>query len=357
MESSLLQTKCTRCGKLENEIKFQACPICIELKMLPSVYCCQECFRTDWKSHKKKHDEFADIKSERVGGFKSHPAIKMVGTKKYRKDLRKMSEASYSRTLSLISSSMLVMDYNKAETLCQKAIDEFPSYPEPYWQMACILVDQNELNDAMRFTAVCMEKTCRLLLTVEIKTKGSVDGVNLSHAMQRKKFLDVMNKIFYDLKKNVESTNIVEWVVNDKKFMSLWWYYFEIVKDKNCFDGALSLNPESVTSLLQSRRNQTNQKVSSSLSSSPYYDGEWVIAHGLTSSVGKFLNHRVAMVKGDDLNDEGRVAVVFEEGGQIKTLKVENLKRASTVNKKAALLMFLDESEQWNFMMDDFLTS
>ncbi|GFH54754.1 predicted protein [Chaetoceros tenuissimus] len=285
----------------------------------------------------------------------------MVVTKKYRKDLKRMSEdeeMSYSYTLSMISSAMLVMDHNRAETLCKKAIEQFPSYPDPYWEMACILVDQNELNDAMRFIAVCMEKTCRLLLTLEIKTKDSVDDFNLSHSVQRRKFLDVMNEIFYNLQNNVECVNTIEWVVKEKHLMSLWWYYFEIVKDKNFFGEETTklLDAQSVTSLLQSRRNETNQQVSSSLSlSSPYNDGDWVIAHALISPLGKPFNHRVAMVKGDDLNEEGRVAVVFEEGGSIKYLKVENLKLARTVNKNAALLMFLDESEQWKFMMDDFL--
>lgn len=63
------------------------------------------------------------------------------------------------------------------------------------------------------------------------------------------------------------------------------------------------------------------------------------------------------MVKGDDLNKEGRVSVVFKEGGPIKYLKIKNLKHTRTVNAKAALLMFLNESEQWNFMMNDFLTN
>ena len=61
------------------------------------------------------------------------------------------------------------------------------------------------------------------------------------------------------------------------------------------------------------------------------------------------------MVKGEDLNEEGRVAVVFKEGGPIKDLNIENLKHARTVNAKAALLPPpLTELEQWKFMMNDF---
>lgn len=115
-------------------------------------------------------------------------------------------------------------------------------------------------------------------------------------------------------------------------------------------------DPKYVASLIESMllRNQSNLKVDSNISFSPFYDGEWVIARGLTSSVGKNLNHRVAMVKGDNLNEESRVGVVFEEGGPIKYLKVDNLKYDRTVNIKATLLLFLDEPEQWKFIMNDF---
>lgn len=367
METSLLQAKCSGCGKVENGTTFKACPTCLELKMLPSVYCCEECFRVDWKTHKKKHNEFADIKSkyvEHLESCKGDPALEKIvsNPKKYRKDVKRMSqdmqmERSYSQTLSLIASAMIVMDYNKAENLCRKAIEEFPSNPEPYEKMSHILFQQNELNDAMRFRAVSIEKTCRILLTAEKKTNGPVD-LHLSHSWQRGQFLARMHNIFHYLQTNIESFNIVDWVMNDKKFMSLWSYFFQIIKDKSSLPpGNPKLpDPKSVNSLLQSRRNQTNQQISCNISSSPYFNGEWVIAHGLTSSVGKTLNHRVAMVKGDELNEEGRVPVVFEEGCPIRYLKVDNLKHARTVNAKAAILMFLEESEQWRFMMDDFLT-
>ena len=325
--------------------------------------CCEECFRVDWNTHKKKHNEFANERTDILEFRQGVPIVKEVSTKKYRKDLKKITkdgQKSYHNTMSLISSAMMVMDYNRAETLCKKAIEEFPSYPEPYHHMAHILRGQKEWNDAMRFTAVSIEKICRLLLNVEKKMDGSADQF-LSHSWQRKAFLCEMSNMFH-MQKNVESANIVEWVENDKKFLSIWSYYFEIIKDKNSFDrfkidrDVKLLDPETIASLLQARRTKTHQEVDHNSSFSPYFDGEWVIAHGLKSSIGKKLNHGVAMVKGDDLNEEGRVSVVFKQDGPIKHLKVENLKRARTVNAKAALLMFLDESEQWEFMMNDFLT-
>ena len=76
---------------------------------------------------------------------------------------------------------------------------------------------------------------------------------------------------------------------------------------------------------------------------------------GLTSAVGKSLNHTAAMVKSDKLNEEGRVPVVVKKGGPIKYLKVENLKPAVDLNRNYALLVCLPESEQWKFMMKESL--
>ncbi|GFH47389.1 hypothetical protein CTEN210_03864 [Chaetoceros tenuissimus] len=359
MESTLLQTKCSGCSKLENEIKFQACPICIELKMLPSVYCCEECFRADWKTHKKKHDKFSNEKTKYLERYEVKPF------KEYRKDLKKLTKEEeitpYTQTIMSIELAITAMDYDKAETLCRKAISRFPLLPEPYNEMAIILFNLNEFNDGIHFLEASMEKTCQLLLlTVENKSNDSDDELLLSHYFQRRRFVDKMNLICEYLQKAIESTAepkffVAHWIFDRKKFLSLWWYYLELIKDVDSMYGDPKLlDPKYITSLLESMKLR-NQEFDINISLSPFYDGEWVIAHGLTSSVGKTLNHRVAMVKGDDLNDEGRVAIVFKEGGPIKNLKVENLKYARTVNAKAALLMFLDVSEQWKFMMDDFL--
>ncbi|GFH47494.1 hypothetical protein CTEN210_03969 [Chaetoceros tenuissimus] len=347
----VIGTSCKGCGKVQDGTnKFKACPICIELKMLPSMYCCEECFRADWKSHKKKHEEFSNSKTAYLESLQLKPGFERAATKQYRQDLKRASEAeklTYEYARNSISSAMAALDYNKAEILCRKAIIRFPTNPEPYYQMAQILFRQDEVVNAMGFLHLSMEKTCRILLTAQTTKPSSMDEFYLSHYVQRGQFLNTMYMSFHYMRK--------DWIFNVKGVMSLWSYYFEIIKDKNSFDRDVNLlDPETVTSLLESMRNEPTNQISCNRSSSPYFDGEWVIAHGLTSAIGKTLNHRVAMVKGDDLNEEGRVAVVFKEGGPIKYLKVENLKHARTVNAKAALLMHLEEPAQWRFMMNDF---
>ncbi|GFH47498.1 hypothetical protein CTEN210_03973 [Chaetoceros tenuissimus] len=349
METAIMQNLCRGCGKEENETKFKVCPICIELKMLPSVYCCEECFRSDWKTHKKKHEQFSNSKTAYL---ESNPGFERAATKQYRKYRKSASQAkkmTYEYARDSISSAITALDYNKAEILCRKAISRFPSNPEPYYQMARILFSHDENIAAMGLLERSIEKSCRILLTTETTQPCSMDEFLLSHYVQRGQFLDTMYMSFQNIYMKEG------WIFKVKRVLSLWSYYFEIIKDKNSFDRDRDLlDPETVTSILELRRNEPSNQISCNISSSPYFDGEWVIAHGLTSTVGKTLNHRVAMVKGDDLNEEGRVAVVFKEGGPIKYLNIENLKHARTVNAKAGLLTPLKEQEQWKFMMNDF---
>eukprot|EP00747_Dinoflagellata_sp_TGD_P094424 gnl/TRDRNA2_/TRDRNA2_166107_c1_seq1.p1 gnl/TRDRNA2_/TRDRNA2_166107_c1~~gnl/TRDRNA2_/TRDRNA2_166107_c1_seq1.p1 ORF type:complete len:796 (-),score=226.64 gnl/TRDRNA2_/TRDRNA2_166107_c1_seq1:45-2192(-) len=57
--------------------------------------------------------------------------------------------------------------------------------------------------------------------------------------------------------------------------------------------------------------------------------GAWVEVHGLQSSVGQLLNGRVGQVVGQDIN-AGRITV--DLGGEIKSMKPENLKKASAAD-------------------------
>lgn len=110
-----------------------------------------------------------------------------------------------------------------------------------------------------------------------------------------------------------------------------------------------------LTSLLETRQEKSEYDENLTQARSPFFNGEWVIAHGLTSAFGKTLNNTAALVKSDTLNEEGRVAVFFEEGGPIKYLKPTNLKKVVEVHEKYFFLVCLPESDQWKFMMKEGL--
>lgn len=94
-----------------------------------------------------------------------------------------------------------------------------------------------------------------------------------------------------------------------------------------------------------------NQCKPSSSEMSPFQDGQWVIAHGLTSDIGKKLNEKIAQVKSKHLQ-QGRIPVIFQEGNKPKMIKPNNLRPAKMSSKNEALLLCLSTSDQWTIMKD-----
>ncbi|GMH90132.1 hypothetical protein TrVE_jg3461 [Triparma verrucosa] len=45
----------TECTKPERETATMACPTCLTLPLQPAYFCCQECFKAAWPTHKKIH--------------------------------------------------------------------------------------------------------------------------------------------------------------------------------------------------------------------------------------------------------------------------------------------------------------
>ena len=61
------------------------------------------------------------------------------------------------------------------------------------------------------------------------------------------------------------------WIFNVKRVLSLWSYYFEILKDKNSFlgDPEKLLDPETVTSILETE--ETSHAIKSVAISPPHH--------------------------------------------------------------------------------------
>ena len=110
-----------------------------------------------------------------------------------------------------------------------------------------------------------MEKTCRILLTTETKKPSSVDEFLVSHYMQRRQFLDTMYMSYHYMYRQEG------WIFNVKRVLSLWSYYFEILKDKNSFlgDPEKLLDPETVTSILETE--ETSHAIKSVATSPPHH--------------------------------------------------------------------------------------
>eukprot|EP01064_Diplonema_japonicum_P034667 TRINITY_DN7275_c1_g1_i1.p1 TRINITY_DN7275_c1_g1~~TRINITY_DN7275_c1_g1_i1.p1 ORF type:complete len:1429 (+),score=318.23 TRINITY_DN7275_c1_g1_i1:67-4353(+) len=83
---------CSGCGTTCP--KLNRCPKCIELKLPPSYFCSQECFKESWKAHKKTHAssnifvQMADLEN-RFNSFKTWPYTYTYATP------RELSKAGY----------------------------------------------------------------------------------------------------------------------------------------------------------------------------------------------------------------------------------------------------------------------
>ncbi|GFH47490.1 predicted protein [Chaetoceros tenuissimus] len=494
MQSSILEIKCSRCGKVEkpNEEKFQACSKCIEIKMLPDMYCSDECFRLDWKTHKKKHREFSAEKAEHLEASKEEVRFMSSSNRFIKRMKNENKHTQFTYMMYAMETARTKMDYDRAESLCRKMISLYPFVPEPYKELAIMKLRTDKSSrlsrrDAARLLEVSMEKTAQLLLngdtsirhSSELKSLKEKSMSNLSFPVQCRELDEKLNMMFEMIQDDLDNVEEVDssifeanWVVSDRKFMAMWLYLSQIMMDKDLHrsiqmfmaptsesfpyeillehpvpdpdihfsefslhvqqqvdvyntlvrsgiiynglfhEGLPVLDPNNmglvlnnrtpeelmiakeiymhaflhgseivefynsigishtsdelfvvhpnelledylnpIASLLEAGVNEFDPK----LSSSPFFDGEWVIAHGLTSDIGKRLNHTAAMVKSDKFNEEGRVAVVFKDGGPTKYLKVENLKPAVKENRNYALLVCLPEAEQWKFMMKESL--
>lgn len=259
MESSTLQVKCSGCGKVEKpgEKKFQACSKCIKVKMLPNIYCSDECFRLDWKTHKKKHGEFSSKRNEYKCHNTSRENIK-VFTSLYRNTKRqaKKSKDKYTEFISMmyaIQAARAEMNYDKAETLCRKVINMYQFVPGPYKELAFMKYSTNKSSprcrlEAARLLELSMEKNIHLLLNGDTKVKrmlgvGPLETTTdqLSYPCQCQQFLENMELIFEmqnGLKNDEEAgASIFEasWILDDQKFMRLGFFALEIVTDDDLY--------------------------------------------------------------------------------------------------------------------------
>lgn len=259
MESTILEIKCSGCGKVEkpNEEKFQACSKCMEIKMLPDMYCSEECFRLDWKTHKKKHREFSAEKAEHLKASKeevtfmtsSNRFMRRIGMKNNNK------HTHFAYMMNAIKTASTRMDYDRAESLCRKAISLYPFVPEPYKELAIMKLRTNTSSlrarqDAARLLEASMEKTAQLLLngdtsirhTSDLKSAKDKSMCDLSFPIQCGELYEKMNMVFEMIQDDQDNAEEVDssifeadWVVNNQKFMALWLYLLELMMDKDLY--------------------------------------------------------------------------------------------------------------------------
>ncbi|GFH57143.1 predicted protein [Chaetoceros tenuissimus] len=388
---------CSRCGKEENpDCEFKVCPICKKLNMDPYPYCCQECFKADWKDHKTKHVRFSKESEERS----------LEATSRRLQFARGSNETS---KIGKLHVAMKSRKYNTASRICRKGVLKNPQNPHWFLSQGIIEMDQNK--DKVKASRLLEQGVECFIHVIWGNTIRPQDHIVLSGIIS----------LFVDTMHTGPAAFTANWVLNHKKFMAIWKLLktltFNMIylntededEDDRVFNCSLLYKVEFFNILLHTGRihkgfyscmdialeQRCNQDFANATDShqfilvlfenclqlreryeqyflrinwssiltrtiseyeqkiSPFHDGEWVFAKDLITPQGQLLNHHPALVEGDSLNEEGRVAVRFEEDGPLMFLKPENLVSASQSNMMAALLMFKPPSFQWQFAKFD----
>lgn len=397
MDFNCFRATCGKCGKEEkSDCEFKVCPICEELNMDPHAYCSDDCFKDDWKNHKEIHDQFGKYCDH---GFSSSMVRSTISRR-----LQFVRGSNETPRVVKLHEAMLRFKYKTASKICGKGVLENPRNPHWFLSKGIIEMDQN----------MNMKKASELL---EHAVKCFIHRF-WEKQIELKEFLvffDMHFLITRILKRGPAFT--ADWILNDKKFMATWKFlksaayallgteianvdqsesiynllydmeYFNIelrigkihkgrleeTEQRRKHDFAIATaSQQSILCLFEKSltvcaeymqdflsidwRSVLDQPISTDeQKNSPFHDGEWVFAKDLTSPQGQLLNHHPALVEGDFLNAEGRVAVRFKEDGQLTYLKPKNLVSASETkgNITAAILMFKPISYQWQFAKYD----
>lgn len=394
MDLNCFKETCSKCGKEEkpDSEEFKVCPICKELNMDPHAYCSDDCFKADWKNHNEIHARFGKYCEHELSSSMVRCAIS-----RRLQFARGSSETP--RTMKL-HEALLRFKFKTASRICRKGFSENPRNPHWFLCQGIIEMDQNKN----------MKKASQLL---EHAVECFIHNI-WEKSIELKDFL-VFHDIHFLITRIQKRGPVftTDWILNDKKFMALWDFlksaayalldteianvdqseqiynllydmeYFNIelrtgkihkgrleeTEQRSNHDFAIAtVSQQSILSLFEKSitvcadfmqsfyeidwRSALDQPISTDEpKNSPFYDGEWVFAKDLTSPQGQLLNQHPALVEGDSLNKDDRVAVRFKEDGPLKYLKQENLVSASETegNIKAAVLMFKPISYQWQF--------
>ncbi|GFH57232.1 predicted protein [Chaetoceros tenuissimus] len=392
MDLTWFKDTCSKCGKEETpDCEFKVCATCKKKDMDPHAYCCQECFEADWKNHKKVHSQFGK-KSEKQ---QSSPRLNFAISR-----FLQFAGSNETPRIMKLHEAIVSYKFKTASRICRKEFLENPQNPLLFLSQGIIELEQNKNG----------EKASRLL---QHGVECFIHSI-WEKPVELKDFI-VLFEIHLLIKRTQHTgpAFTADWILNDKKFMALWDFlksaayalldteianedqreliynllydmeYFNIclrfgtihkgrlekTEQRSNHDLAIAtVSKLSILSLFEKSAALFEEYVAPFLEivllldpsiktdekkNSPFYDGEWVFAKDLVSTQGQLLNHHPGLVEGDSLDEKGRVAVRFEENGQLKYLKPANLESASQSNIKAALLMFKPLSYQWQFVKHD----
>lgn len=183
--------------------KFNVCAKCVRLKMIPHVFCSKNCFQTNWKIHKKEHQEFSSFVSERLKLLKEDEE-EVKHYKRFQKLCKSLkrsgmdthdSSVIYRRMKGDVSAAIVKLNLNKAETLCRKISKMYPLAPEPYIRLGHMRYSYCKSShlrrkEAAKLFEISMVKTAHLLLNENMDCNFS-----FNYKTQTYEFITVLDYI------------------------------------------------------------------------------------------------------------------------------------------------------------------
>ena len=181
MASKVSLNKCWGCGKEEdkqNNVTLRTCSKCIQLKIVPLLFCSDECLNESWPRHKELHKT---VKQSRGGISALQATEDEVKEMKRCSKTRKKAEKSgspmpgfnyrgkngdkYEKILYEAQSKMMKMNFSGAKKKFLEAINLDVRLPEAYGGLGTSLMGSGQRKEAYSYIEQALERWAYVILT------------------------------------------------------------------------------------------------------------------------------------------------------------------------------------------------
>mgnify|MGYP005847335439 CR=1 FL=1 len=401
-KSGKVARSCWGCGKQEESgIKFKACPKCVEAEWLPSVFCSNECFKDNWKSHKAWHKEHEAFLQKLLEDRRPCPEGALVESN--------VERSEYDSIVAEADTLVRRNDFIGAKKTLKKALKLDPKSPEAYFEYGICFSASGQYREACHYFEKACERYASLWLTGKFGENLTTDQfsgwVVYNWAISVYRLVDRYLVFF----KDVHDYEKPSWYYRDGILKRMTKLALEIIKadpkkteEIKCtmalIRGAVLLGmihngefhrtgspPDDRTkedlieaaecfhyvSIRESDQivregfqslaeiSMKNAETATSVKSIDRYidDGAWVFVVDLQSPSGLAMNGSLGRVM-SPLNGEGRYAVEVDGVEGLKFIKPENLLEVSFDHRPMpivkdyifAIIGCLEDTVQWKWM-------
>lgn len=384
---------CCGCGKKERDgnVRFMDCPKCIELKLIGSRFCSQECFANAWPSHRQYHKttkkiiEFDPVPRPDPDSFADHDDL----------------GGDYEQLIAQGHSHLFQNDIAQAKSSFRKAMKMDSRRPEAYADLSQCYVMCDLMKESIQLQHMALTRWAYVALMGRIGDHRYDDHDMLGTLHWSR----CINKLMYDfLTENCDDWGFPSWFFQDailRRVTKLANEFLQMIpsgaltKSAMFYVRAMCLSGffirggkiihmclpkgrtkqdliEAVSCFRQAQHGENDKKKSKFITSAIQFlsrelkkgklpehaekiphelvHGSWVMIQGLTSAKGLSMNNKAALVCGQD-ELSGRFIVKLDNNDSSKKLiQSSNLVDLPYSDDDLALFSTMEESGQWAFV-------